>query len=720
MAKYDKFTSLKNPERPVQVESAIRDGSGKNIENNYAKQDGSYALMDVGKAEVADNLTPYSDESGAFQDNPMISQGTGTNNNTAIVTTGNFAQLREKQGNTVPITILGSQNGSYSTYDSNGKGTFTYDNTSGESPVFPLVFSFSNMVSGHKYFINPVKTLSGSPLVYCNNSNQDNIKNGGVFVGTGNGNSGIYCRIGAGDSVSFEFYPRVHDITSWPSDVIADLTAHPDHFSWYYNGSLAYDAGSLKNSNGVKLVCTKRQLFNKATATLDKRINPNGQIANVDGYAYSDYILVIPNKPVFFGNIVSATTFTQIFEYDKNKTLLGSRRFDIDDVSATSGYTTMSPNCQYVRFNFKKVNLNIVDVSLYYTEQEGGEGYGQHYDYVEPKVYDTGSEVLRSAGSAHDVKLPDGTITRNVGVVDLGSLSWTRRGGSGYYPTVACFQSTDIKDEVKALSSSNVIANAICSKYSITSWTILAASSTEGVFSIAADGYLNVRDNSYADAAAFKAAMSGKYLCYELASPTTEQGTPFPENVDIDDYGMMYWLDENDELVSIPQGAKFFYPVNYKGFTDDLYNRTEGDAGAVVVEDEIYTKAELDTRYALKEALGGTLRQLLAVKESLEFGDTAYLDLGDLTWTYEPTYPRFYATIPSAVGPTGYDVTPKILCTKYERHAPAGTDDKQIFLAYSSEGVATTVYIKDFAYTNANDLKVSLKGVLLAYEKASS
>lgn len=40
MATYDKMTSPNG--RKVQVDSAIRDGSGRNIENNYAKQDGAY------------------------------------------------------------------------------------------------------------------------------------------------------------------------------------------------------------------------------------------------------------------------------------------------------------------------------------------------------------------------------------------------------------------------------------------------------------------------------------------------------------------------------------------------------------------------------------------------------------------------------------------------------------------------------------------------------
>lgn len=52
MAKYDKMTSLKNPGRPVQVESAIRDGTGEIIDETYAKQPAVDNILEL--------ATPYS------------------------------------------------------------------------------------------------------------------------------------------------------------------------------------------------------------------------------------------------------------------------------------------------------------------------------------------------------------------------------------------------------------------------------------------------------------------------------------------------------------------------------------------------------------------------------------------------------------------------------------------------------------------------------------
>ena len=70
-------------------------------------------------------------------------------------------------------------------------------------------------------------------------------------------------------------------------------------------------------------------------------------------------------------------------------------------------------------------------------------------------------------------------------------------------------------------------------------------------------------------------------LCYELATPTTEQGTTFQSIIDIDDYGTMYWEDENNDLVEVAQGLTVFYPADYVGFIDSLSKHLNGNASSV-------------------------------------------------------------------------------------------------------------------------------------------
>ena len=254
----------------------------------------------------------------------------------------------------------------------------------------------------------------------------------------------------------------------------------------------------------------------------------------------------------------------------------------------------------------------------------------------------------------------------------------------------------------------------VCSKYPATSTLFLAQSRTDlpdkTICLLRANNLILLRDDSCADATALVSALANVKAQVLAATPTTSQGTPFPENVDIDDYGMMYWLDEDDELVGIPQGAKFFYPVNYKGFTDDLCNRTGGDAGNVVIQNE---------KSQLKEAIGGTLRQLLAVKESVDFANTDVKDMADLAWVYQSAYNLFYSDSLASVikRPSSISAAANILSTRFSTKP-----QEQVTSVGLDVGVTAgegRLYVSNpQGITNENDFKAYVKGVLLAYEKA--
>lgn len=142
-------------------------------------------------------------------------------------------------------------------------------------------------------------------------------------------------------------------------------------------------------------------------------------------------------------------------------------------------------------------------------------------------TYPLGSDVLRGLFKLDannqlyadgDRKAADGTITRKYGIVDLGTLTWsTGTDSSGQY-----FKAT-LSPVAKSKTSSD-FGNNLCSKYPMTS------SSNVYDKSIAlnnAGNTIYVRDTSYSTASDFQTAMSGVYLVYELATPTTETSTPF-------------------------------------------------------------------------------------------------------------------------------------------------------------------------------------------------
>ena len=185
----------------------------------------------------------------------------------------------------------------------------------------------------------------------------------------------------------------------------------------------------------------------------------------------------------------------------------------------------------------------------------------------------------------------------------------------------------------------------------------------------------------------------------------------------------MGWLDTDSNFVSVPQGSEFFYPADYVEFLDSLYTRskdggTSADVSNIVVASELTPFTNTDTQ--LQNAIGGTLRQCLCVKESLDFGNTAFVDLGTLTWSYSNSVGHLYfsATISDIKIATSGSTPAKIITTKLKTSTGNvvynNTEDNTICVSASDH----TVLVYCSSYTSADTFKNAMKCVLLAYEKA--
>lgn len=127
--------------------------------------------------------------------------------------------------------------------------------------------------------------------------------------------------------------------------------------------------------------------------------------------------------------------------------------------------------------------------------------------YVEPttgtdipnRIYPKGA---KSAGTACDVIRQTDT-DRVIGVVDLGTLTWT-------------YSNTRFK---ATLNRPNGTMNLLCTLYQPTSLSTTAPDKTIYAGSYYGANIIAIYDSAYTDAATFKAAMSGVYLYYELATP---------------------------------------------------------------------------------------------------------------------------------------------------------------------------------------------------------
>ena len=532
-----------------------------------ANVDGNYPTMTVG---VADQLSPYDDESGDDQDEPFSFQATGTGNGSQPdFSTGAIALLREKQGNTVVVNqLLDYAAGSYSdsgidiVADTNGVYTITGTATADFYTRFALV----SVHLGHKSLIwyDTVTPANESIRIGDFNNGYSVLPNKIAVIYEPVVNPSFGISIKDGTTVNLKIKPRYIDLTQWfgSNDLIpAHLLSHSEDFFRYYQGSLAYNEGTLVNANGRYLKTIGRNQWDEEWA-IGEINGLNGTNTNTGNYIRSEnFIRVVPNTDYY----AKSTETIVIYEYDKDKNYIKPL------YGKTNDHFKVEGNCCFIKLATATGGTTYnhdITISIYY---EGESGYDEYYPYEELSNIDTGTETLRSAGSVKDAKTPDGTITRRVGVVDLGSLEWVRAANDNGYMFVCVSGSLN---DMKPNSNYNTLpSNFLTSKYTSKTYNYVYYGLEDKIISPYEDQTrVAIIDNDYTDAAAFKTAMSGVYLFYELATSTTEQGTTFSENVAIDDFGSMDFGGTN----GVPQGARIFYAVDYKAFVDSLYNYTDG------------------------------------------------------------------------------------------------------------------------------------------------
>lgn len=701
----------------------------------------------AGYADVADNLTAYSEDSGVTQEEPFISQGTGTDNNTVIVTTGAIARQLEKQGNTIPVIQL-LKNGNFtdtSEWTSAGSGTFTVANNIGTLAnvgSFYISQAMPDIVAGHMYYVHIKYKLVGNGsrrIIILGDTTSLTVETNNfvtlakvITASTDNAftisNDGLNLETQIASAWCF-------DITGWDSSIVTDLTSNPEHFSWYYNGSLAYNAGSLQDCNGRHLECGQdRNLFDQQweVGTINDYTGQN-ENAN-DIIRCNGYVLVIPNNSIYFFCGSSNGSNGVGFFYDNDFNFISALGIDTGDI------ISVPSNARYFRFrmasDYGSTYTNDISIEIYYTPEQGGEGYGTFHPYVAPTRIDTGTEVLNSAGDVYDFKVPSGLITRNVVNTTIGALSnwqvilnWQNTGHNVFY--------TNHND---AQSSTNKITTSCAEYVGVTIDDALNHNKVMFIneYSGGLTKDIAIIDDDYSTVEAFLTAKGSVSFNYGLDDEhkTTEQGTPFSEYADINDYSYMAWFDTDENLVSIPQGCKLFYPVDYKGFIDDGVMYTNGVFTSLAKNEDITDSALAERGYnktqylmgvfAVKENAGGILRhmlvnQVVAGGGTLDFANTKWLDLGDLNWSLGGSggNKRFQAVV------TGMNMKPassesttaNILCSIYvsasNNSTYAGTTNMTISINSAEDpyvGVVNTTY------NDATDFKNAMKGILLAFE----
>lgn len=121
-------------------------------------------------------------------------------------------------------------------------------------------------------------------------------------------------------------------------------------------------------------------------------------------------------------------------------------------------------------------------------------------------------EVIDKGNGLYDLKK-----TQNIVSVDLGTLDWAVDGSN--------FYSSSISSVIKPPANDNSVGNYVCQKYVNCA---VSKSFVDGDFGANSSGFVYFRNSAYTTAAAFKTAMNGVVLYYQLKTPVI---TTIAENI---------------------------------------------------------------------------------------------------------------------------------------------------------------------------------------------
>lgn len=440
------------------------------------------------------------------------------------------------------------------------KGTITVNGTNTESTSLyfnPLVGSNSvasvNVISGHKYL------LKGSPANASTTTTFANFYSDGIIYvvdtglgaiaqATSNGLAYLQIIIAANATISNAiFTPQIYDLTAMGLDDIS-IT---DFNKKFPNAPYDFDNGSLKNvevskvtprglnmidkskiqytsvsAQGVTLTSNK----DKGTVTINGTNSSSTQLIYFHLFTTNNQMHIVNgHKYLLKGAPSNSTTSTAYLQlYGTNiVTLSNSNTISIGTAIATGIATIVIIVTGGSTVSNMTFQPQLFDLTAYYGA--GNEptsvsnvpfaNDGKYHEFFSETLTLSSPLTLRGVDDVYCDKLylqgdslASGVVLRRFAEVDLGTLTWVAATESNTFYTSGNIWSLPIKKGTNYLLSNN---------YS----SVSLANMTNKTISCAGDGIVYIKDENYTDAAAFKTAMSGVKLIYELATKTSENIT---------------------------------------------------------------------------------------------------------------------------------------------------------------------------------------------------
>lgn len=275
------------------------------------------------------------------------------------------------------------------------------------------------------------------------------------------------------------------------------------------------------------------------------------------------------------------TTYTLSFNSDKTSEIIllmnvttvvnAGQYFDFRKASHTQTYTTGDDGCLYVGVYAGNGNVASADVvkrlsecKIMISEGDTPTAYAPFHRnvYQIPEAIKALPGYGWSAGTARSyVDYENKKYVQCVNSVDLGTKNWLMYKDGDYTPFFYLNGISDIRGGTP---------NFLCSKYQYAK--IGVTDNVTGLY-VLESTIVRVRDTAYTDATAFKQAMSGVMLYYELAAPiVTDISSLIPDdflrNMEVEAGGSVTFKGGNDDYrIPVPSEEEYIVKLSEIGGT---------------------------------------------------------------------------------------------------------------------------------------------------------
>lgn len=306
-------------------------------------------------------------------------------------------------------------------------------------------------------------------------------------------------------------------------------TTAPTEFEPYFKNLLIFDDLEETTTNGITYSIKNGVLKFKGSSAaplnlflkLKNRISKNTIVTSNlfgDKWTYSNNIYLAEaaysydKRTTFYTRNNLPITFTAEYDYEYFLIQLNDQNVDLT-LKPILVKGDIAPS-KFIPF------ANPYFVSL-------GQNGSVQYNGLEPREIDLKGNVISKINNQASDKLSNYSLTKNTKVVDLGSLTWETKmtDTDGVFRMVT----SDIKQDVVLPINTSTNANILCTKYKTISGDLLWRRG-KGIAIGTPSGDVSIYDPEYNTSdklEAFKKAIRGTLLMYQVKNPTTINTTSF-------------------------------------------------------------------------------------------------------------------------------------------------------------------------------------------------